>query len=432
MDINISPRETSAMSRPALVMNMFYTGLGIARSLGEHGVQVIGLTAQRGVYGNYTRYAKPVLCPDSRNEPQALLDFLVGFGRRLGGRSVIFPTRDHDLVFLDRYREPLAEYFLPVIPESAVLEACLNKWQTSQWALRAGVATPKCWLIEKPDELRAVLPEISYPCVLKPLEAHHWRHEHNWEVVGGRKAIAVNSEREFLAEYKVIARADTRVLVQKLVPGGDENLMIAACYMDRNGEFSAGFNTQKLVQCPEGFGTGCIVQAADRPDLFERTIRLLKAMRFTGIAEVEYKWDEVAAEYQLIEINPRPWDQHRLGRSCGTDLAYLAYCDNAGLPKPATVPRASAVKWIAEDAFLMEFLRLVWHRDPKLRRLLGKAQGERIYAIWSWRDPLPFLCYAVRMVPGIIRMAFASLRRVLGGRRDRAKARLQERPGEGG
>jgi len=36
------------MSPVAVVMNMFYTGLGIARSLGEQGIPVIGLTAQVG------------------------------------------------------------------------------------------------------------------------------------------------------------------------------------------------------------------------------------------------------------------------------------------------------------------------------------------------------------------------------------------------
>ena len=44
-------------------MNMFYTGLGIARSLGEKGIPVIGLSAHRGVYGEYTRYAKIMRSP---------------------------------------------------------------------------------------------------------------------------------------------------------------------------------------------------------------------------------------------------------------------------------------------------------------------------------------------------------------------------------
>ena len=66
--------------------------------------------------------------------------------------------------------------------------------------------------------------------------------------------------------------------------------MITACYMDRNSNLVASFNTQKLLQAPEGFGTGCIVQAAHYPELLEPTVRLLKTMGFTGVAEVEYKW----------------------------------------------------------------------------------------------------------------------------------------------
>ncbi len=240
-------------------MNMYYTGLGIARSLGEHGVPVIGLSAQRGVYGNYTRFAQTVFCPDSRTEPEALLRFLLGLGERQRGRSVLFPTRDHDLVFLDRFRQELAPYFLAVIPERPALAACLNKWQTHQWAQQVGIPAPKCRVVQSREEAESALEDIGYPCVLKPLEAHHWRKGQNWEFVGGRKAIAVFSKQEFLAEYAAIARAESRILVQELIPGGDECLRIAACYMDRHGEFSGGFNTRKLVQIPEGFGTGCIV-----------------------------------------------------------------------------------------------------------------------------------------------------------------------------
>ena len=37
------------MTPIAVVMNLFYTGLGVARSLGEKGVRVIGLTAHRRI-----------------------------------------------------------------------------------------------------------------------------------------------------------------------------------------------------------------------------------------------------------------------------------------------------------------------------------------------------------------------------------------------
>ncbi|MGA7414065.1 MAG: hypothetical protein WBW33_26560, partial [Bryobacteraceae bacterium] len=91
------------MPPPAIVMNMFYTGIGIARSLGERGIPVIGLTA-KPIYGNYTRYAHVRRSPDSRDEPERLLAVLSQLGKELPSRAVIFPTRDDDVVFLDRHR----------------------------------------------------------------------------------------------------------------------------------------------------------------------------------------------------------------------------------------------------------------------------------------------------------------------------------------
>jgi D-aspartate ligase len=394
------------MGTPAVVMNMFYTGLGIARSLGEQGIPVIGLTAQRGVYGNFTRYAKILYCPDSRTEPERLRAYLLEMGERIGHPCVIFPTRDDDVLFLDRFRRELERYFVPVVPEAGVLRACLDKWETYLCAQRAGVASPQCWLIEQEQDLDRIAAEVTYPCVLKPVAAHHWRQGGNWEIVGGRKAISISSREQLLAEYAGIARADRRVLLQEMIPGGDDNLVIAACYLDRQSNWVAGFNTQKLVQVPEGFGTGCIVQAAHRPELFEPAVRLLKDLHFTGIAEVEFKWNVAKSEYQLIEINPRPWDQHRLGKSCGTDLVFFAYCEYAGLARPAVIQRVSADKWIAEDTFVLTALRLLWNRDPNLRGLFRLARGKRIYAIWSARDPIPLLAHLItHFIPRLIAAA---------------------------
>ena len=396
------------MHPPAVVMNMFYTGLGIARSLGERGIPVIGLTAQRGIYGNHTRYAKTVMSPDSRREPQSLLTFLLRMGKQLGSRGVLFPTRDDDVVFLDRFREELAPYYSIVAPESAALAACLDKWRTYLCAVEAGVATPKCWLIRSEEDLAQAAREAAYPCVLKPLAAHHWRQGDNWEIVGARKAVPVQSREVLEAEYATICRADNRALLQEMISGPDDRLLVTACYIDRQFRLAGEFNTQKLIQEPEGFGTGCVVQSAHQPELIEPTVRLLEAMKFSGIAEVEYKWDEAAHSYKLIEVNPRPWDQHMLGRACGVDLIHLAYCDHAGLPMPAVSPSGKTYKWIADDAFLMAVLRSLKRRDGRTRSLLHAARGARIYSIWSAKDPLPFLGYFSRRV--IPQLAWASLR----------------------
>jgi D-aspartate ligase len=418
-----SVAEIDHRSAPnAVVMNLFYTGLGIARSLGEAGIPVIGLTARRGAYGNFTRRARTVFCPDSREEPEALLAFLTGMGRELGGRSVIFPTRDDDLVFLDRFRSELAPYFSAVMPESAALRACLDKWETSLSAQRAGVAAPRSWRIETAGDLERVIGEVGYPCVLKPLSAHYWRQGSNWQMIGGRKAIVAHSGEELLREYELVARADARALVQEMVEGGDDRLLITACYLDRHSRCVGAFHAQKLVQIPEGFGTGCIVRTVDRPELLEPTVRLLQSIGFSGVAEVEYKRDPATGEYKLIEINPRPWDQHRLGKACGVDLIYMAYCDHAGLAIQPGTKFVPGHKWIAEDAFLPAALGMLRRRDPKLLSLLRQARGKRIFAIWSVTDPLPLIAYVfLGFLPEVfgsrVAAARSALRRLLSGNR---------------
>jgi predicted ATP-grasp superfamily ATP-dependent carboligase len=395
----------------AVVMNMYYTGLGIARSLGEHGVPVIGLSAQRGCYGNFTRYAKTVHCPDSRAHPEDLLQFLLRLGPQLGRRSVIFPTRDDDVVFLDRFRSELAPCFALAVPNRPALDACLDKWKTSLAAQRAGVPAPRCWLIENRQDLPRIMPEVSYPCVLKPVAAADWRKTGNWSLVGGRKAIPISSPEELVAEYAVIAAASERALLQELVPGNDDCLQVAACYMDCDSQFVAGFTARKLLQVPAGFGTGCIVQATGQPDLLEPAVRLLKEMRFNGIAEVEFKWDAERRQHRLIEVNPRAWDQHRLGRTCGTDLAWQAYREHAGLPIPRVDPRPSERKWIAEDVYLRTALGRFVKRDPQWRHMLRLARGKRTYAIGSLKDPLPALAWAVlHFIPGLLSAAAQVLR----------------------
>ncbi len=378
---------------PAVVMNVFYTGLGIARSLGERGVPVLGLTSQRSAYGCYTRYAQSVFCPDSRAEPDRLVEFLIDMGSTLDSRAVLFPTRDDDLILLDRSRKELDPYFSLVVPPSSALDICLNKWETFEAARRAAVPTPNTWVLEGWSDVERRCAEVSYPCVLKPVSAHAWRRGENWSLVGERKAIPIASAQELLAEYRTIARANSAVLLQELIPGPDDSLVIAACYVNRESHWVAGFNTRKILQVPSGFGTGCIVQSALCPELSAPTRRLLESMEYQGIAEVEYKWDSAAQEYKLIEINPRPWDQHRLGNAAGVDLIYLAYCDHAGLPPPKLgVPRTGH-KWIADDTFVRMLVHSARTGKPGIPALLHLARGRRIYGIWSAKDPLPSVTF---------------------------------------
>ena len=135
-----------------------------------------------------------------------------------------------------------------------------------------------------------------------------------------------------------------------------------------------------------------LVRTADRPEC-EHDV-LAASDGFQGIAEVEYKWDASDRDSSSIERIPA------LGISFGwaVPVEWVTTCllrarghDVPDMPRQFR-PRT----WIAEDAFLMSVLRLLWRREPGLGALLAARARKEQYAIWSAGDPLPFLAYLQR------------------------------------
>src|SRR5215470_11234981 len=99
-------RAAEKSSPPVLILNLSYSGLGIARDLARRGLRVVGLSSDRKIYGNFTRTCEVRFAPDAQHHPDELVRFLLAAGDELRG-SVIFPTNDFDVLFLDSARGQL-------------------------------------------------------------------------------------------------------------------------------------------------------------------------------------------------------------------------------------------------------------------------------------------------------------------------------------
>src|ERR1700757_810750 len=199
---------------PVLIMNLFYTGMGIARDLSRTGVRIIGLSAHRNGAGNHTRLCEVRRSPNSQEQPELLADFLLEAAAELRG-AVIFPTRDFDVLFLDRYRGMLGPHYRLAIPPRASLFKVLNKYALACTARDAGVAAPHSMIVRKPEDLDQAAKEVGFPCVIKPVSSHQWREGANWEKVGGRKAFLIDSRETLGREYAQVSRAHHELLVQE-------------------------------------------------------------------------------------------------------------------------------------------------------------------------------------------------------------------------
>lgn len=394
---------------PVIIMNMFYSGLAIARDLAGTGVRVIGLSADKGAYGNFTRFCEVRFAPDSQAQPEALANYLKAVADELRG-AVIFPTRDADVVFLDRYREELKDYRISIPPRDC-LARVLDKGSLVEAARAAAVAVPRTMVVPSAQELQRVPEQIGFPCVVKPVSSYLWRGEGKWEAVGCRKAFRSDSWDELKAEYEQVAHVNPEVLVQEWIPGSAKEIVIMGGYFGKGSNLLGHFCARKLVQEPDDFGTGCVVQAVALQELIEPSIRLCRSLGYRGMAEIEYKRDANTGEYKLIEINTRHWDWHQLGHMSGVNLTRVAYSDLTGYKLDAQTSSQAGGKWVAEDSLLLHSASGIYKKRITIRAALRQISGPKIFGIFRWADPMPFLHYAVAsMFPTMGRMAWRKLR----------------------
>lgn len=384
---------------PVVVLNMHYSGLGIARGLAPYGVPVFGLSAHPEFPGSASRYCEFRKAPDSLLDPGGLEEFLLEFARGFDTRPILFPTRDHDVEFLLARRVNLERHFtIPMAPRE-VIEQAMNKDRCFEAARACGIALPRSYTARSSAQIRELRGEISLPVIVKPLYAKQWRRPGIWDAVGREKAVQIGDWEELERFYGRLEPLDPVVTVQEYVPGPESSLLIFGSYCRPGGDLHAWFTARKLLQVPPLRGTGVVVEGRPIDNIVDPSRLLLQEIGFGGISEIEYKVHERTGVAHLIEINPRHWDQHYLGTACGVNLTLEWYRDLteperlAASRYPDVPPRQQAVpvRWFADQEFALYAAAALARRGPALASLRELVRGQRTYAVLDWRDPRPGL-----------------------------------------
>ena len=403
---------------PVIVLNMHYSGLGIARDLAPHGVPVFGLSSNRSFPGNYSRHCSFVQSPDSLLEPLALRDFLLQFAARFADRPIVLPTRDHDIEFLLRHRDALEPRLRIPLAPNAIVETAMNKDACFEVASRCGIALPRTFTVSDAAALQGLEDRLTFPVIVKPLYARQWRRPGVWERVGRQKAAMIASFADLLQFYARIEPVAPVATVQEYIPGGDPQLLVFGSYCRPGGRVRAYFTGRKLLQDPPLKGTGLVVEGRPMDTVVAQSHALLEALQFSGISEIEYKLHAATGVPYLIEINPRHWDQHRLGSACGVNLSLELYRDlvdprRIDSPDHDDAPprqRPEAVRWVAEHDLFFHLLQAARRRDGSWRAALAQARGRKTWSVFDWRDPRPGLRQLRNIAGQLARMAGNQLR----------------------
>src|SRR5947207_3296351 len=191
------------------------------------------------------------------------------------------------------------------------------------------------------------------------------------------------------------------IMVQEVIPGGGEAQLSFAA-LCRDGHVVASLTARRTRQWPMDFGrASTYVETIDAPDVERIARRILNALRFDGIVEVEFKRDPRDGALKLLDINPRVWGWHSLGRAAGVDFPYLLWRLLRGEQVDERRGRAG-VRWVRALTDLPVSIGEIRAGRMTMREYLASLRGPMEFAILAADDPLP----AVVEIPSALHLAW--------------------------
>jgi len=323
---------------PAVVCEVgWVNGLGAIRSLGRAGVPVVAVDHRDFAIGFRSSYAFPVHAPDPVADEDGFIAAMSELGDALGRSAPIFPTHDEHLNSLARHAGELGDRFRFPFPSWDVLEPLQSKRHQIDTAEGLGLAAPRTLHPRSLEECHAAADEIGYPVLIKPSDNILFKRLY-------RRQAFLCERREQLAEAYERA-APYEPMLQEFIPGGDELLWTLGAYLAADGEVLATFSGHKLRQTRENMGSARVGEARWDDEVVSAGLDLLKALRFHGIAQVEWKRDPRDGRLKLIEVNPRLWQWHSLTGACGADVTQAAYWDLVGDRRAPKATKECSKRW---------------------------------------------------------------------------------------
>jgi predicted ATP-grasp superfamily ATP-dependent carboligase len=392
-------------SYPALLLRassfaVHHGALAAVRTLGTCGVPVYAalddrltpLTASR----HLTRLFRWERWPRDVNEFVAAT---LRIGELIGRPTLIIPIDDLSAALVAENATHLRGAFLlpsvaPQLPRLLSNKATLHALCTEHGVPAVAGVTPRTI-----DDVRAFADRSTFPVMIKAAE--------QWLLMRSQiNAKRIRTRAELLALFDGVDPAQfPRTVLQEYVPGAD---WICHGYFNAEKGLSLTFTGRKLRGYPAGAGSTAVGLTVPNEALAHEAERFLGVVRYSGIIDMDWRWDERDGNYRLVDCNPRIGQNFRMFEtSAGIDVVRAQHLDLTG----RLIPRAPMIEgrlFTVESYSLLGALRRIGRRSKEsLVPLPRSAPRERAW--WSLRDPLPFAVMVMRLPAHVASVAWRRL-----------------------
>ncbi|MGK5632626.1 ATP-grasp domain-containing protein [Streptomyces sp. URMC 123] len=389
-------------SVPGLILKigdypLHHGGVGAIRSLGRLGVPMYAVTEDRFTPAALSRYlCRAFVWPTTgREPPERLVEGLLRVGRRIGRRAVLFPTDEEAAVLVAEHADVLGELFLvPGVP-AGLPRRLASKQGLYDLCVAHGVPAPVTVAPATYADVERFAAEAAFPVVAKNREAFGRRHH---PAVPGTTRVAGP------AELLRMARGWDGcggVVLQEYLPRASAEDWIVHAYVDTTSVPVALFTGVKVRSWPPHAGMTAHAYVVENPELAELAAGFIRNVGFTGIADLDWRYDRRDGRYKLLDFNPRMGAQFRLFESAaGVDVVRAQHLELTGRAVPRAAQRAGH-RFVVENIDLPAYVayRRSGYTTPHVPR---RASGTEL--AWLARDDLkPFFGMLARLARPAVR-----------------------------
>jgi D-aspartate ligase len=372
-----------------IVVGCGMAGLAVIRALaGSDDIELVAMTHTLQEIGCVSRHVTSVIkCPHPGREEAAFIDFLLQHGPHWHG-SLLIEAGDYMAVAISKHKAVLATHYKTSLAEWPVVQRFIEKDQLYALCRECDVPCPATFQLGTMTEVDAVAAKATYPCILKPVNSAAFVSRFN------RKNFLVADATALKREFQRCAEAQLSMVVQEIIPGGDNALERLQTYVNSQGRMSARFFSNKLRQHPPQFGVMRVGYSTARNAEAEQLAeRLLQHGNYRGYANVEFKRDARDGRLKLIEVNVRMPRGGMLAVACGVNFPQILYADLMRNEQRYVEDYVRDLYWIE---LLPDLLNMTLNPYGEKRyswreNLAPYFSRKKVFADWNWRDVRPFL-----------------------------------------
>ncbi len=379
---------------PALVLKMSDTvihhgALAVARTLGRVGVRVYAVDKDAYTPLATSRYiTKAFVWDKCPVDPESFVKAMSSIADVIARPTIIIPMDDLSAVLVAENRAKLAQWFViprirPQLPHQLANKACLHDLCAQISIPSARSVVPRSF-----DDVKAFVEGTRFPVVVKATE--QWLPVKDLFVT---KVIQTPEQLFNLCENHNY-EGSQHLIIQEYIPGAD---WITHGYYNSEENISLTFTGKKLRAYPTEAGSTAVGISLDNKALRCASERLLKAVSYSGIIDMDWRRDERDGQYKILDCNPRVGQNFRMFENiAGIDVVRAQHLDLSG----QGVDNAALIEgrlFTVESFYALAFLRRLPHGAPG-----NVTAKDREWAWWGSDDPVPFLTMGMRLFARVL------------------------------